>query len=81
MGTKKSELKDGCFAKAKDNEPIFVLRAQDEIAPYIVTKWAETYRIICKINKCWGKNQKAKFNAAMKTSEAMYNWEEKKIPD
>ena len=81
MGTKKSELKDGCFAKAKDNEPIFVLRAQDKIAPYIVIEWAETYKTICEVKGCWGKKQKAKFNAAMRTSKAMYNWQGRKIPD
>ena len=31
---------DSCLQKAGDDEPIFVLRAQDRIAPMIVRAWA-----------------------------------------
>lgn len=43
MGTKREELesKTGCLAKAASDEPIFVLRAQDELAPDIVRMWAQ----------------------------------------
>lgn len=37
MGLKSS---DACLAKAKDDEPIFVLRAQDKLAPALVRMWA-----------------------------------------
>jgi hypothetical protein len=37
MGTKRT---DSCLQKAGDDEPIFVLRAQDELAPDIVSEWA-----------------------------------------
>lgn len=33
-----------CLNKAADDEPIFVLRANDEIAPQIVREWASLYR-------------------------------------
>ncbi|HXZ86498.1 MAG TPA: hypothetical protein VEI82_13525 [Myxococcota bacterium] len=39
MGLKKQELIDGCFAKAADDEPLFVLRATDKIAPAVVHFW------------------------------------------
>lgn len=38
MATK--EQGDTCYDKAAPNEPIFVLRAQDIIAPEIVREWA-----------------------------------------
>jgi hypothetical protein len=45
MGTKKQELEKaaeglGCLGKAHDDEPIFVLRAQDAHAADLVEKWA-----------------------------------------
>lgn len=32
---------DSCYEKASSDEPIFVLRAQDQIAPIVVRVWAE----------------------------------------
>jgi hypothetical protein len=43
MGLKRN---DGCLAKVADDEPIFVLRAQDRLAPGLIRRWAdlaETY--------------------------------------
>lgn len=33
-----------CLNRAQDDEPLFVLRANDELAPGIVHEWAEKYR-------------------------------------
>lgn len=46
MATKKIELElanagKGCLGKAADDEPVFILRAQDELAPPAVEMWAE----------------------------------------
>lgn len=43
MGTKREELESttGCLAKAADDEPIFVLRAQDATAPMAVRNWID----------------------------------------
>jgi len=30
----------GCLGKARDDEPVFVLRAQDKFAPMLVETWA-----------------------------------------
>ncbi len=38
MATK--EQGDSCYEKAAPDEPIFVLRAQDFLAPEIVREWA-----------------------------------------
>lgn len=45
MGIKAQELIDGCFAKASLDEPLFVLRGTDSLAPGIVRDWAERYRL------------------------------------
>lgn len=47
---KKDELAEGskgCFAKAKDDEMLFVLRAQDISAPYAIIEW-----IKCNFHTC-----------------------------
>ena len=40
MGTKNNPGKFDCYAKAGDDEPIFVLRANDPLAPALVELWA-----------------------------------------
>lgn len=39
MALKKEELVSGCFAKAKDDEPLFVLRSTDMLSPEVVRHW------------------------------------------
>ena len=47
MATKKEELTYGsCFQAAADNEPLFILRAQDRLAPAIVRLWAEMLEVV-----------------------------------
>jgi hypothetical protein len=41
MGTKLTEMRDGCFAKALDDEEMFVLLARDVSAPDKVEEWAD----------------------------------------
>jgi hypothetical protein len=41
MGTKLQELRNGCFAAAMDDEPMFVLLARDPSAPSHVRRWAD----------------------------------------
>lgn len=41
MALKAEELKSGCFHNAREDEPIFVLRAKDVFAPAIVDEWAD----------------------------------------
>lgn len=42
---KRKELKGpSCFTAAEKDEPLFVLRANDELAPEIVRRWASRYR-------------------------------------
>lgn len=44
MGTKLSELRDGCFHRAMDDEPMFVLLGRDPDAPALVRAWAKMRR-------------------------------------
>ncbi len=46
MGTKKQEMemiarKQGCLGKASDDEPVFVYRAKDDLAPATIEFWAD----------------------------------------
>jgi hypothetical protein len=45
MATKREELEmaargEGCLGKADDDEPVFIIRAQNRFAPEIVFSWA-----------------------------------------
>lgn len=41
MGTKNNPGKFDCYAKAEDDEPIFVLLARDPFAPILISLWIE----------------------------------------
>ena len=43
MGTKNNPGQFDCYAAADDDEPIFVLRANDPLAPLLVREWANRY--------------------------------------
>jgi hypothetical protein len=64
-----------CLTAAKDNEPLFVLRANDELAPNIVREWAKRY-YDTKMDK-QGKLtavQKEKKEGALKEAARMEAW-------
>lgn len=80
MGLKKQELIDGCFAKAADDEPIFVLRGQDKLAPELVREWARrfaTHHLYMQQGTYWNK----KYREAMALADAMEAWPNRKMPD
>jgi hypothetical protein len=64
---------EGCLGKAADDEPVFVLRAQDCLSDEIVEKWALRARAM-------GVNTN-KVNGAMADAEEMRGWHTRKIPD
>lgn len=43
MGTKNEPGEFDCYAKADPDEPIFVLRAKDKLAPHLVRLWQAAY--------------------------------------
>lgn len=84
MGTKASEMRDGCFAKAALDEPIFVLRAQDRSAPKLVRQWAEIFRQHhLKVGTAGHELAKAisKHTEALEVANAMEEWSIRKQAD
>lgn len=62
-----------CLINAGDDEPIFVLRAQDVLAPLMVRTWAELARE--------RGTPEAKVQAALDTAKQMQEWHTRKVPD
>lgn len=70
MATKHNSVTLG---KAQDDEPIFVLRAQDRLAPALVRRWAdEAERAGCPAGKV---------AEARTVADAMERWPTRKLPD
>jgi hypothetical protein len=44
MAIKAIEAIEGCWAAAADDEPLFVLKSTDDLAPAIVREWARQYQ-------------------------------------
>jgi hypothetical protein len=65
--------KDTCLDKVKPEEPIFVLRAQDKLAPHLVYMWAK----LAKEHGC----PLEKVKEAEDCAEAMFAWPNRKYPD
>lgn len=74
---KSEELKNpvSCLNKATDDEPLFVLRANDELAPSIVRTWAVMYHK-AKAEQTGGitESQRAKYDEAMALASLMEQW-------
>jgi len=84
MGTKQQEMKDGCFAKAALDEPLFVLRAQDKAAPALVRKWADDFNKYHTKRGTKGRElAKAilKHTEALEIADAMDAWHARKQAD
>jgi hypothetical protein len=64
---------EGCLGKAADDEPVFILRAQDKIAPILVWIWvAFAWLHGCRL---------AKVTEARKCAILMRKWPTRKWPD
>lgn len=74
---------DTCLQKAGDNEPIFVLRAQDITAPGLVRMWAILARERAKDQRTGAvsKALDAKLQEAEELAQAMEKWPRRKVPD
>lgn len=70
---KQDELQHGCMAKAAPDEPVFVLRAQDRLAPQMVREWAMRA-------KFHGLGP-TKLKEALDLADAMERWPTRKFPD
>lgn len=64
---------EGCLGKAADDEPVFILRAQDSLAADLVERWAIGARAAGCPND--------KVQEAMALAEDMRRWPTRKNPD
>lgn len=63
----------GCLGKARPDEPVFILRAQDILAADLVDTWATQAQLLgCP----WDKVREAK-----ELAQAMREWPQRKNPD
>lgn len=73
MGTKLTELRDGCFHAALDDEPMFVLLARDPDAPRLCRNWASQRESEIERGSR-PSSDSAKVQAARETAERMDKW-------
>ncbi len=64
---------DRVLDKISDDEPIFVLRAQDKFAPIIIRLWAD-------LVQQYGISEE-RYNEALEVIEEMESWPTRKYPD
>lgn len=72
--TQSTKHSSPCLQNAADNEPIFVLRAQDNTSHTIVTLWAGLHVPRLGLDH-------PKIKKALATAEAMEAWPNRKLPD
>lgn len=70
----KAAVGQGCLGKAHNDEPVFVLRAQDALAADLVELWAMRA-------KATGVTPWDKVREAYDLAEEMRRWHTRKIPD
>lgn len=68
MGTKNNPGNYDYYAKAKDDEPMFILLARDPMAPVLVRLWADIYA------RSFNDFNEAKYAEACKCASEMTNW-------
>jgi hypothetical protein len=61
-----------CLTRAADDEPLFVLRANDDLAPNIVREWAHEYLLRKRGN--FTPQNSAKFLEALQLALDMERW-------
>lgn len=72
---KREELKGpSCLTNAADNEPLFVLRANDELAPNFVRAWAAAYKTRKEAAGQFTAERAAKYHEAMALATDMEIW-------
>jgi hypothetical protein len=76
---------NSCFNRAAEDEPLFVLRANDETAPWTIRMWAEKYKqrkldqdwMAPKLkgnNKHWNDRAQKKYAEARALADLMEDW-------
>lgn len=60
-----------CLTNANADEPVFLLRANDELAPLVVRRWAYKYLALKGGITLITSEQLGKFNDALRVADAM----------
>lgn len=72
----------GCLGRAAANEPVFVLRGQDELAGLTVRTWAGMVMAHAKqFNGARRRKMEAKAKEALRTADLMDRWIPRQLPD
>jgi hypothetical protein len=73
---------DACLDKVSEEEPIFVLRAQDILAAELVDLWVQRVRNLYRVRKqTMSKTTATKLLEATGCAETMRKWPVRKVPD
>lgn len=80
MATKFQNFMDpnSCWNKAKETEPVFILRANDRIAADIILFWAQRYIMEKGARNGWSgmtEDQQSKYKEALKVVEEFKLWQ------
>lgn len=68
-----------CLNKAHEDEPVFILRANDPLAPHIVESWAEYYKATHEGAGTFTTARNEKYKQAWAVAESMRAWREKTV--
>lgn len=71
---------NSCLNRASGDEPIFVLRANDESAPVAVLQWARAYALRKLEEHDFGTTQARKYAEALDLAAEMSVWQSTQIP-
>jgi hypothetical protein len=63
-----------CLTAAADDEPVFLLRANDELAPALVRAWAHRYRELKGAEGAYTEARRAKYAEALDCAIDMEIW-------
>lgn len=69
-----------CLTDAKDDEPLFVLRANDELAPLLVDDWAGKYLAAKGGLNAMTATQQQKYYGAIFLANDMRRWKRRSSP-
>jgi hypothetical protein len=80
MSTKRENIYNpkSCWNKARAEEPIFILRSNDELAPNVVRYWASVYLHVRgdgDVNKM-NLKERGKYHEALNCADAMDKYKE-----
>jgi hypothetical protein len=70
---------NSCWNKAADDEPIFILKASDQLAPALVEEWANRYAQLKTQNvNSMTPEQARKYEEALQVAMSMEAWRDQK---